>query len=453
MNLPELTEHLPTLATHCLLVGHAQKADVVWTKTDFFALCDIMRNGNDPHFFMIPYQKEDGTAHFAKAKKARVDRYTNWAWDAITGKAKKPAGIGFYPRNGDSKSLWAAIDFDGSDGHGNGDNERARDYALKAFQLLLRHSQLFVVLCTSGSGGWHLFLFTRQLHPVEDWIRLLKQVVAMIGATIRKGECEIFPSDSRGQVGYGIRVPGSWNPKHDAFDLIAFQNLTPLLDAHKVQSAFVAKEERKRVALSYRSKDRADGADLTYRTEKLVYRGEFDEWRARFAINEPRTRRENLKAMVDHIFRQVGRPVARWNAELQYNEKAVPTAATLSEHLKEFDELWDWWDTQWLAELSESEREKFVALRENSTDRQAFRIIRNFAKMSSDDRNDFKIVAEHLAKRLGVTLQSACNIRRRFCAAGILEQTAEYVPQKFAARFRWTARLRNGKPTSRIGTR
>ena len=70
---------------------------------------------------------------------------------------------------------------------GAGEKERephdaARDHALKAFQLLLRHMELFVVLCTSGSGGWHLFAFTRQLHPVEDWIRLLKQVAAMIGA-------------------------------------------------------------------------------------------------------------------------------------------------------------------------------------------------------------------------------------------------------------------------------
>jgi hypothetical protein len=142
---------LPTLATNCVLVGHAQKADVVWTKRDFVELCEMMRNGNDQHFFMIPYKKEDGTAHFAKAKKARVDKYMTWAWDAITGSAKKPASIGFYPRNADGKSCWAAMDFDGSDGHGNGHDEAARDNALKAFRLLLRHSELFVVLCTSAS--------------------------------------------------------------------------------------------------------------------------------------------------------------------------------------------------------------------------------------------------------------------------------------------------------------
>ena len=245
---------LPTLATNCVLVGHAQKADVVWTKTDFVALCDIMRNGNDPHFFMIPYQKEDGSSHFAKGKKARADRYASWAWDAIIGKAKRRASIGFYPRNPDGKSCWAAMDFDAHDDHA----ERARRLVFAAFALLVRHPQLFVVLCTSGGGGRHLFVFTRDFHAIEDWSRLLKQVAALIGANIGKGECEIFPSDSRGRVGYGIRAPGTWNPKHDTFSLIAFENVSPFLRAHT--------GEIKRVSLSYRSNNGSEWSALTYRS-------------------------------------------------------------------------------------------------------------------------------------------------------------------------------------------
>jgi hypothetical protein len=95
---------LPTLATHCVLVGHAQKADVVWTRDDFMALCEHMMNGNEQNFFLIPYRKEDGTAHFAKAKTARADRRASWAWDAINGRAKNPASIGFYPRNAEGKT-------------------------------------------------------------------------------------------------------------------------------------------------------------------------------------------------------------------------------------------------------------------------------------------------------------------------------------------------------------
>jgi len=432
MTLVELdSTALPALASNCVVVGHARRADVVWTKTDFIAICEIMRNGNDPHFFMIPYQKEDGTAHFAKAKTARACRYTDWAWGTITGKAKKRASIGFYPRNVDGKSCWAAVDFDGSDGHYNGDDAKARERAFKAFQLLFRHPELFLVLCTSGSGGWHLFIFSREFHPVESWIRLLKQVAALIGVKIQKGECEIFPSDSHGQVGYGIRAPGTWNPKHDTFSLIAFENVSPLLSAHT--------EKIKRVSLSYRSNHGVQGPDLTYRNKMPVYRGEFGEWQTCFAITALRTRREKLKTMVDHIFRQVGRDVARWNAEFQYNEKTVTTAATLAEHLQEFDELWDWWEAQWLAELTESERNKFEALPINSNDRTAFRIVKNFARLVNEHGCDFKIVAEHLAKRLPATLQTACNIRRRFCDAKILQPTAPYIPHRLAARYRWIA--------------
>ena len=80
--------------------------------------------------------------------------------------------------------------------------------------------------------------------------------------------------------------------------------------------------------------------------------------------------------------------------ELQCDlKKTVSTAAALSEHLQEFDALWDWWDTQWLAELSESEREKFEALRTDSNGRQAFRIIRNFGRPVHEPENDFKIIA------------------------------------------------------------
>jgi hypothetical protein len=75
--------------------------------------------------------------------------------------------------------------------------------------------------------------------------------------------------------------------------------------------------------------------------------------------------------------------------KLQYNEKTVTTAATLAEHLQELEELWDWWEAQWLAELSESERKKFEALPINSNDRTAFRIVRNFARLVNEHGCDF----------------------------------------------------------------
>jgi hypothetical protein len=53
-----------------------------------------------------------------------------------------------------------------------------------------------------------------------------------------------------------------------------------------------------------------------------------------------------------------GRSATEWPdaiAELHYNEKNGLNCSNVSEHLQEFDELWDWWETQSLAELSESE--------------------------------------------------------------------------------------------------
>jgi hypothetical protein len=129
--------------------------------------------------------------------------------------------------------------------------------------------------------------------------------------------------------------------------------------------------------------------------------------------------------------------VARKNAECQFHEATPAPAATLPDHLVEFDDLWSGMERIWRKKLSAAEREKFGSLATDN-DREAFRIIRNW---SQTDSPDFKIVCESLANRLGVTLKTASNIRRRFCwPLGILSKTAEYVPHKFSARYEWTAK-------------
>src|SRR5215831_11558870 len=106
---------LPSLLTDCVIVGHAKKADVVFTPRQFFALCAHMMNENPANFFLMPYQDADGNAKFAKAFKADAEKRMQWAWDTITGKAKSPASIGFYPTNAQRQSRWAAMDFDTHD--------------------------------------------------------------------------------------------------------------------------------------------------------------------------------------------------------------------------------------------------------------------------------------------------------------------------------------------------
>src|SRR5262245_37075653 len=202
---------LPTLLTDCVIVGHAKKADVIFTPRQWFALCAHMLNENPQTFFLMAYIK-NGQPKFAKSYNVRADKRAGWAWDTITGKAKSPASIGFYPTNGQKQSRWAAMDFDAHDD----DPMRGRDLAHKAFAYLIREPQLYVALTTSAGdqqrSGWRLFIFTEKCFPCEDWTRLPKQIAAQIGAPIQSGVCEIFPDDCKG-IGHGIRAPGTWNPK------------------------------------------------------------------------------------------------------------------------------------------------------------------------------------------------------------------------------------------------
>ena len=92
-----------------------------------------------------------------------------------------------------------------------------------------------------------------------------------------------------------------------------------------------------------------------------------------------------------------------------------------------------------MRKLSPSERTKYDCLTIDSK-REAFKIVRNW---SQTDSPDFKVHCKTLGERIGVTLQNAADIRRYFCLrrVGILQQTAEYVPHKLAAHYKWIADL------------
>ena len=438
MSVQPLKLHaLPTLLTDILLVGHAKRADVVFTRPQFFALCAHMLNGNPANHFLMPYQDKDGKTKFSKAYKADADERMRWAWDTITGTAKARASIGFYPTNTQRQSRWAAMDFDAHDG----DQMRARELALKAFRVLYQQPQLYVVLTTSAGdpehSGWHLFVFSAEFYSCEKWTRLLKQVADQIGAPLKPGLCEIFPDGSRGKIGKGIRAPGTWNPKNGECGLILHETFT------KLQPASLPKESS--CSLGTRSTTREEFLSLPNRefegaATKVVYLvesfgGERSEWTADFAITAPSTRHSKLLKLVGTAFFQCGGEVARRNAELQYHEANPVPVATPEEHLTEFDQAWAGMERQWRRKLSPCDREKFDSLT-TDTERDAFRILRNW---SQTDSPDFKAHCRTLSQRLGITLQGAASIRRRFCASGILRQTARYVPHKLAARYEWLA--------------
>lgn len=413
--LPALTQRLPSLLTDCVIVGHAQKADVVFTPAQFFALCAHMMNNNPQNYFLMPYQDKDGKAKYAKAYNAKADDRIQWSWDTITGKAKRPASIGFYPTNGQRQSRWAAMDFDVHDD----DEMRARDLAHKAFAHLIREPHLYVALTTSAGdpvySGWHLFIFTAEFFPCEEWTRLLKQVADRIGAPIKPGVCEIFPDECRG-IGRGIRAPGTWNPKNGKCGLVLRETVTKLLPAELPSSS----PKESYTSLGTRLTTKEGQSQFTYRE---------------FSITAPDSRHGRLIKLIGHFFFQVGREIARKQAEFQHNEANPVPKSSLEEHLVDFDEAWAGMERKWKRKLCPTEREKFNALTTDN-ERDAFRILRNWSQTESPD---FFAHCQTLADRLGITLPGASSIRVRFCSAGILKQTAPYVRKKLSARYEWTA--------------
>ena len=422
---------LPTLLTDCVIVGHANKADVVFTPRQWFAICAHMMNENPANFFLMLFCNKNGEAQFKKALRTDVRKRIPWAWDTMTDKAKSLTSIGFYPTNADRKSRWAAIDFDAHDGNA----ARARDFALKALAILYQQPQLFVCLTTSAGdpqrSGFHLFVFSRELIPCEDWTRLLKQVCAQIGAEIRPGICEIFPDEFRGprSVGKAIRAPGTWNPKTGDCGLILHESLT-----QSFLPSLPCGRERNGIALSVLCEPPSEKGLSSQNSG--VFRGERGEWATRCAIVAPSMRHQKLTELVGTGLFQAGREIVRKNAELQYSE-AIPTPkASKQEHLEEFDQAWIGWERKWFAGLSAAEREKYEALA-TKHERDGFRIIRNWSQTAN--AGEFMIRCQSLGDRLGMSLKGASKLRRKFCELGILKQTKPYVPNKFCARFRWTA--------------
>ena len=420
-----MIDALTGFAPDAILIGEGSRADRIWTRAEFMQLCKIMRNGNDPTEFLHVYCDSKGQPRFVKAKSADVEKRITWAWDTITGRAKHPVAIGFYPWSPQGQSRWAAIDFDAHDGGA----ARAKAFALAALQLLRKRAEFYLILTTSGSEGWHLFVFTEEFHPVEHWVRLLKQVADNIGTEIKTGICEIFPHETRNRSRpHAIRAPGTWNPKTNRFGAIFFESTRALLQK---------KEEKEVCSFLYHSSSELNTRQLNDSQAPLFYCGGHENWLNQFAITQAGTRHAQLRELVYCIFRQVGHQVARTIADAQYRAARVQPNATLAEHLEEFEELWNWMRDTWWRELSDAEKEIFSKL-ETETQRDLFRILKNFARFATEKgESDFPFPIEHVAARLEVSFQHVSKLRRRFVERSIIAQTAPAETNRSAARFRW----------------
>jgi hypothetical protein len=425
VNQLPIIDDLSGFAPTAVLIGEGQPADRIWTREQFVLLCNLMRNDNPADEFLHVYCDSSGMPRFAKAKSPEAEKRITWAWDTITGRAKHKVAVGFYPWNRRGESRWAAIDFDAHDGGA----ARAKTLAIAAFQILQKLAQFSLILATSGSEGWHLFVFSEQFHPIAEWVLLLKRILDSIGAELRSGICEIFPKETRnGSRPHAIRAPGTWNPKTNQLGAIVFTSIAPLL---------LTRRKKEGSTFFYHSTDEANACQLNDSESRSLYCGVHQNWLEQFAIIHASTRHAQLSALVYHSFRQVGHRVARSIADAQYRAARVQPKATLAEHLEEFEELWNWMTDQWRADFSDVERQRF-ALLGTEIECDLFRILRNFAHYAeSKKEDDFPFSVQNVARRLGVTFQYVSELRQRFVKTSIIVLTTPAMTNRSAPRFRW----------------
>lgn len=421
--------NIQTNVTSATFSWQFKKANDLWTRAQWDALCHHLHNDNPPYNFVIGFRdNKTGLKRYVRSKSHAVDRAISWSWASLTGSAKTQLAFVPYSTNGNQQSRWGGMDFDAH----SGESGRARQLATAAFLYFANIPELCIILETSGSGGWHIWAISKEFRSTQDWVKLLKHVAAAIGTPIAPGVCEIFPRDSLpSRFGTGMRAPGCWNPATNTFSEIVWENTQTSL-------ASVLSGNSKNPTLSDSVLgDHFPDTDKKTSFSSLLYR-EKDSL-ARFGIKTTATRNGQLASLVGEIFHQVSNRVAYQLAVEQFRQKAVETNADEAEHLASFNLLWQGMVEKWVPTLTPSEREKFERL-ETDNEREAFRIIRSFSRKAEiDSAIDFPIVRDNLGQRLGITGKGAAGIRDKFVRSRIIQKTASYVPNKFAARFKWTA--------------
>ena len=403
-----------------------QRADAVWTRSEWTALCEHLHNGNGTTHFVMGFRDKDGCKKYVRSKKLRVDRAISWSWQSISGEPKSRLAFVPYSTNDQQQSRWGGLDFDA---HG-GESDRARELALAAFRVLLNAPGLAVILETSGSGGWHVWAISPDFHPTGEWIRLLKSVAGKIGVPIVSGVCEIFPPDSLpSRFGKGIRAPGCWNPGTDKHNEIVFENCRTSLESVLSGKSKIAALNCNGLEHHFPDTKKETSFSVSLYRETVLLQ--------KLGISVSGTRNGKLGNLVGEVFHQVGRDMAQRLALAQFRTKTAATEADETEHLASFEKHWLGLADKWTVTLSAAEREIFTRL-ETENERDAFRIVRSYGrKAEQDGATDFPIVRDSLAARLGVTGKGAGWIRDKLAKLGAIVKTADYIPNKFAARYCW----------------
>lgn len=441
-----------------VLIAQGRRADLVWTRSEYMRLLRHYHNGNpDSHFYHGFWASRDYSSRqlivpkwkACWSKNASMTRKADEAWATICGRRKEgqEVTIGFPAMNTHTKeTCWGGIDFDGDEGEPSAD--RAREWAYRALELCRRFNEFFLILETSGSGGWHLFILRETPRPVDEWTRMLKQVGALIGVPkIEKGICEIFPPDgaARKRFGHILRAPGTFNGNTGRLSEIVYENAKPLLarlpapvDAYSWKRHLA--EDTYYIEESLCSVDCLKGNGKITPTQAATLAGKLNLDLSRAEISNGR-RHGALQALIGETFPKVGRPLAKALAEFFFTKAGgTQECREWGEHHAEFNACWDWMLAEKFAPtLTPDERRIYEGLTEE-TWRDAFRIARNFAwaDARSDERKGaFGVSVESIGMRLLVERAAASKIVKRLAAEGALQKVAPHRPKVRAAIYRW----------------
>jgi hypothetical protein len=394
-----------------------------WSFAQWQAISAILFNGNtDPHEFLLCHESPNARERFNKAKRADLSYHVEQAYYTVAEVAKRPCGIGFYPWNGatDRQSFWGALDIDAHEGQSP---VRARELAARLVAYLqVECPWRPVIACTSGaSGGWHVFIFHSEPHPIADWSAFARKLCQAIGAT--DGDCEIRPNESDERP-YGLRAPGSLNPKDGSFGLIAFDSLTEKLRRREWRALQPAK-----LKLPAASKGSFAKAAITVLAKLLVSKN-----CSRYAINAVDRRHKHLVRMMGALVHQCGQGLAL-EAAAQLHKQARPACKTpMDVHLADAAQTFKDLTKKEVDKLNRAERRAYLACK-SETERSAFLIVRNWLV-----RGGGYVHRDTLAAHLKVTGEYAGLIRSRFCARAIMRTDDKYVPHHRSKRYEWLLR-------------
>jgi hypothetical protein len=433
-----------------------RKVDTLWTRSAYMKLLHLMHNGNDGGRFYHGFWSERDAAgnkvqrHWRPAwsKQAKVSKKMAECWDTICGRRSgDEVMIGFAAKGQKTNvSTWAAMDFDGK--HSAEDAARAETYALHATAAAAADDHSYFLTETSGSGGWHLYIYRREPLPVEEWTRRLKKIADDIGAPIEKGVCEIFPPDGNEKNAWGtaIRAPGTYNGGSNSFSRIVLENVSELLE----QLPPVADPSSWKAAVN---------ADLRNNIDKQLFSDALlQSWNeaggpspsAAFQLAleipidlcgcEVRSggRHEALKTLVGRCFPKVGRDLTRHLAEYFFHKSAgTPHCRDIGTHMIEFDRCWQWMLDHFLRSLNPLERGIYEDLGEESW-RDAFRIMRGFAwvQAAKNGGECFGISQRSMARRLLMSGAGISYVLGRLTQMEVIEKVDRHRPGQ-SATYRW----------------